>query len=243
MGEGVITSPADRPRNQTFVVKALGLPEVDQGSICRELLGNILARELGIETPDPAVISISQHFAAAANPVLAQSGLKIAVGMAAGCEYIRGGLTSIPMEALLNAEEIEEATRLYAFDLSVQNPDRRREKPNCAFLGSRVIAFDFEAAFSFLFPILGPKTEAWEVSKHGIAPLHLFQARLKAKKATVQWAAATNKLGLIDDIRFKEVSSWVPEFWTQEAQNVLAHLASINAHLSELQLELQASLA
>ena len=45
---------------QTLLVKCLGLPEIDTTALYCELLGNLLAREVGIETPKPFIVSISE---------------------------------------------------------------------------------------------------------------------------------------------------------------------------------------
>ncbi|MBL8204873.1 MAG: hypothetical protein JNM09_11640 [Blastocatellia bacterium] len=44
---------------QLMVVKALGLPEIEERNLFCEFVGNLLARELGLFTPPPALITIS----------------------------------------------------------------------------------------------------------------------------------------------------------------------------------------
>ena len=44
---------------RVMVVKALGLPEVTPSSPCAELFGSLLARELGIDTPSPALVDLA----------------------------------------------------------------------------------------------------------------------------------------------------------------------------------------
>src|SRR2546428_6403794 len=84
-------------------------------------------------------------------------------------------------DARLAPAELAQASRVYAFDLLVQNPDRRPEKPNCAHRGRRFIVYDFEMAFSFLL-VIGQKDEPWEAAKHGLGPKHLFHSPLRASE-------------------------------------------------------------
>ena len=143
---------------RSMVVKSLGLPEVTQGGRCAELFGNLLARELGVDTPAPALVDLAPEFIEAIKPALSPRGLHPLPGLAAGCEYFQGGFASAVRGAKLAPEELAQAARIYAFDLLVQNPDRRPEKPNCAQRGVRFIAYDFEMAFSFLL-VIGQKDE------------------------------------------------------------------------------------
>jgi hypothetical protein len=164
---------------RVMVVKALGLPEVTQSGLCAELFGNLLAREFGNDTPRPALVDLTSGFIEAAEPALSSWQLRPQPGLAAACEYFRGGFASAVPDAPLTPEELAQAARIYAFDLLVQNPDRRPEKPNCAQRGGRFIVYDFEMAFSFLL-VIGQKDEPWEVSKHGLGPKHLFYSALRA---------------------------------------------------------------
>ena len=42
-----------------MVVKALGHPELTEANLFCEVFGNLLARELGIATPAPALVNLS----------------------------------------------------------------------------------------------------------------------------------------------------------------------------------------
>lgn len=158
------------PPRREFVVKALGNPEVTESLVTKELLGNMLARAYGLETPEPAIVIISEAFAGATNPVLARYGFQIKPGIAAGCAYIRGGFSSPAVGAIPSEEELAAMALLYGFDMASQNPDRLPIRPNCAMKGSKLVAFDFDQCFSFLYLIL-TSGEPWEVSKHGRQPL------------------------------------------------------------------------
>jgi hypothetical protein len=65
----------------------------------------------------------------------------------------------------LGLPEVTEAARIYAYDLITQNPDRRADNPNCGSYNGRLVAYDFEMAFSFLYAIPGTAGEPWEVAR------------------------------------------------------------------------------
>jgi hypothetical protein len=46
----------DSASRELMLVKAFGLPEVDNYGLYCELLGNLLARELGLDTPKPILV-------------------------------------------------------------------------------------------------------------------------------------------------------------------------------------------
>lgn len=241
---GIILDATARnaPRRREFVVKAVGNPEVDRSLILKELLGNVLARRYGLNTPEPALIQVSDAFARAVNPILkAQYGFQITPGIAAGCEYFKGGFSAPPTGAMLTAEELRERAILYGFDLVTQNPDRLPLRPNCGMKGSSLIAFDFDQCFSFLY-MIAVIGEPWEISKHGIASKHLCHPQLKATKTPASWTDNVNAVASFSDETLALLSSWIPDDWNDSAGKIRAHIAAIRQHLGAFELELQGSI-
>src|SRR5262249_44623512 len=76
------------PVRRSLVVKAVGLPEITRQSLIRELLGNMLARELGVYTSTPALVEIDAEMANALNVSLSAKGLHLEPGTAVGCTYL-----------------------------------------------------------------------------------------------------------------------------------------------------------
>jgi hypothetical protein len=161
-----------------FLVKAIGLPEVHEQSLFCELTGNWLAQQLGIDTPSPALIRLSDDFTKITNSVLRTQGIVLKEGIAAGCEYIKGGFAGFVSTSPMTLEGVSQATLIYGFDILFQNPDRRSDKPNLGFLGDRLVAFDFEMALGFLHPIIGLTYAPWELARNGIGQRHIFSKPL-----------------------------------------------------------------
>jgi hypothetical protein len=237
-GEATV-HPEEGVDRRTFVVKALGLPEVTPGSLFRELYGNLLARELGLSTPEPALVLLSPEFATAAAPVLKPRGLSVEAGHAAGTEYFHGGFSPPALEFPLEQAELAQAAQVYAFDLLIQNVDRRPEKPNCAYRGGQIIVYDFEMAFSFLLAI-GGQDEPWAVAKHALGPAHLFYSVLRQSDA--DWTPFLARLERLSEERLDRLAASLPGDWKRDETRVRRHLLAVREHLGEFEAELRRSL-
>jgi hypothetical protein len=237
----LIDLDAPAPERREFVVKAIGNPEVDESLIIRELLGNVLARSYGLTTPEPGLISISDAFAKAVTPRPSrQYGFQISPGIAAGCEFIRGGLAPPPTNLSLTQAELAPLAVLYGFDLVTQNPDRLPNRPNFGLMGRTVVAFDFDQCFSFLYLIFS-LAQPWEVSKHGIAQKHFCYPNLKNAGAPISWADNIKAVMSFSDELLDVLTAWIPEAWSGNSAKIREHLAAIRQHLGAFELELQGS--
>lgn len=222
-----------------MVVKGPGLPEVTERSLFCEAFGNLLARDLGLNTAEPGLVLWDEEFVAALSPSLAQEGIQIRPGMAVGAQYVRGGLASVVPGAIRSADEIVQASRIYGFDLLVQNPDRRPEKPNCASYKGGFLAYDFELAFSFLLALPGSELP-WEVSRLRIASDHLFHAQLRAGE--IDWNSFVAAVSRLNDKHLTSLTQGLPENWQPWVGRVQTHLLAVATHLAEFKLELTRSL-
>jgi hypothetical protein len=244
--ECVGPSPADlvslqfenNTKRRLFVVKAIGLPEVTQESLFRELFGNLLAREIGIGTPAPALINLAPEFIKAINPFLPNS-VHLHAGLSVGCEYFHSGFTNVIPDAYLSEELLAQAALIYAFDLLVQNPDRTRLKPNSAYRASSLVAYDFELSFSFLM-LIGQVAEPWEFSKHGIATMHLFRHALRDCK--VDWQPFVNAVSSLTRRRLETILKDIPPVMCGQSAQVVEHLLAVKRQYRKLAAELQRSL-
>ena len=222
------------------VVKAFDLPEISAFGLFSELFGNSLARVLGLETPEPCLVHISTPFATAANLVLRREGLELKAGLASGCQHFSGGYRNVIPETL-SSDELQEAAQIYAFDLLVQNPDRIRQRPNCAIFSGNIISYDFETAFSFVL-LIGKQPSPWEVSKHGLAKNHLFYSVLRAKKKEVNWKPLVSRLRKLKRDQVEELTSGFPHEWLGYAPKVYSHILTVAEHVKDFELELRRSL-
>jgi hypothetical protein len=231
----------DLKESNLFVVKAFGLSrEITNFGLFSEVFGNQLARRLGIDTPVPCLVHLSLSFVKAVNLVLKREGLSLESGIGSGCEYFSQGYSNVPT-ASLSSDELDQATRIYGFDLLVQNPDRTALRPNCATRSGKFKVYDFETAFSFVWSI-GVQHRPWEVSKHGLGPQHLLYSELARKKRELDWKPfIASVAGITEDV-IDDMIEGMPQDWLEHASKVRAHLLVVVKNAHRLELELQRSL-
>jgi hypothetical protein len=228
---------------KTFLVKAIGLPEITPSALYCESLGNLLAREFGINTPKPAIVNLTEDFIEATKQILWEKDIKLQSGLGVGCEYFNQGFTVLKSDMYLSKEQFEQAVLIYGFDLLSQNTDRLINNPNCAFKGDEIIAFDFENSLSFApYFIIGGSDNPWEVSKLVFAKNHIFRNILKAKDKEINWQPLLKKVKQIDKDKLEEICSFVPIEFGNYTDKICEHFLSITTNSNQLEFELQRSL-
>lgn len=198
----------DTERRCRYVVKAIGLPEVFDFTLCHELIGCRLARLFGLAAPNSALVNLTPQFLDAVGDDLERAGLQPIPGLAVGVEHVRN-LYAFPASPTLGENEIVEAARIYAFDLATQNPDRTARWPNCGRAPDGLVPYDFENAFSFRFALLKP--EPWEASRLGFAKQHLFHGQLSS--ADVDWASVFGPMAAAGIKPIETVCGTIPDSW------------------------------
>lgn len=235
--ECVLSSP-DEMVSRLMVVKAMGPPEVTETGLMCELFGNILARELGVQSPECALVNISPQVADVIRPHLDPPGFTAGFGV--GSEFMRAGMTTVIPGMTLLPEELQQVARLYAFDLLVQNPDRRKNNPNCAFIGKDIYAYDFETCFSFLYA-LSSQEQPWEVSQHKFVKDHAFYDALH--NHVVNWKPFVQDVSRLTEEKLMHMVSRLPSDWQGKTAKIRTHLLSAAAQPKDLEMELQRSIA
>jgi hypothetical protein len=229
---------------KTFVVKTLGNPGVYEIGLFCEVFGNLIARELGINTPEPALIHLSPEFVGVVAPHLKNSGIQLTAGLAAGCEYLAPGLSPVLPGTFLNDDELDQAIRIFGFDLLTQNPDRTRQKAdgngngsvNCASRSGTLVAFDFELCFSFLFSF-GIQPKPWQVSKLPFFQSHIFRQSLQSR--TLDFTDFFSRLKSLSSGRLDVLSSDLPEPWRGRASDACEHILQVVKKASQFEVELR----
>lgn len=223
----------------SFVVKAMGLPEVEEYGLFAETLGYLIAAELDIETPKPVLVRLSDEFVAAVNPVLRSHGLSLQPGGGFGSEHLGSGLISASADMHLDAEQSEAALKIFCYDLLIQNIDRLERNPNCLLKNGRIIAFDFNVAFSFLL-LIGKADEPWEVSKHQSENRHLFYRALNGK--SVDFKPFIGKVAALTPERIDEILDAIPFGNGRWNDRIREHFGSIRENAAKLEIEFARSL-
>ncbi len=176
-----------------YLVKAKGMPEVTDIKLLFEATGNLLARRLGINTPEPALVEITDPFLESVHGRSSMQAPKAGIGL--GCEFLTDGFITSAKLDHFDGKQLEQAASIYTFDMLVQNDDRTSVPPGNANYGvhnEQLVAFDFEMCFGFCFALdakLLPGTMPQGYRKH------VFHSILKQRMPS--------EMFLLEDIFYK----------------------------------------
>lgn len=175
-----------------------------------EWVSGRLAERIGITCPEQYVVEISQAMAAVIGGKTGEDAAASA-RPSFGTQYVR---STIPFPT--DGGAIEEGLRasaaeLAAFDVFIDNPDRRRENPNLlvdAREPGRLLAIDHDLAFSsFVTILIGAGT--WP---HDILAGHVLARRFGTKKpslARVKAAISELSDGFLDHLLDETPPMWL----------------------------------
>src|SRR5579872_2597773 len=135
-----------------YVVKFRGAERMSEEASMRELLAAFIAAQMGIRVVQPVIVNISGAFIELLKGESAWQYATKSVGYNFGSEYLKEYSTIMPTQ-VFNAEQLHAAQTIFAFDVTIQNPDRRIGKPNMLTDGAEIVIFDHELAFSFVLDI------------------------------------------------------------------------------------------
>lgn len=143
---------------QDFVVKVYRA--TNWSKTYYEVFGSVLAIELGLQTPKPALIDIPQNILNELKKHPKYEKLDLKAGIYFGSEYLPNATSfnpNFPMSqyALWSLESI------FAFDVLIRNFDRRAEKPNLLSFKKDLFVIDHEMAFASITSSMAFEVEKW----------------------------------------------------------------------------------
>lgn len=130
------------------IVAKFSGPQIGVEGLMREALCAILAADLGLPVPPCFCVHVEPSFLEAlqgTHPVEAAA-LVAAVPLGFGSEKLPPGFTNWMRDRSIPKAMQQRAAEIYAFDLLIQNPDRRPDNPNLQSCGERFAIFDHELA-------------------------------------------------------------------------------------------------
>ncbi len=147
----VIGAEQDGGKRCPLVVKSRAGYADRPDAMLKELFALLLARELGLNAPEPVMVEIpagldwaAVEFREHAELIRQSIGWNVAtVHLGDAWKPWNKGIAprSIPVETLETA---------YAFDAMVENPDREADNPNLLWRGDELAVLDFDRVFCFL---------------------------------------------------------------------------------------------
>jgi hypothetical protein len=136
----------DGSRVDTYVKFAGGVRNRELG-LGAELLCSLLARELNLGVPMPFIVNISADFVAGV-PKAAQDLVRRSIGLNFGSESAPPGFSLVPPSPRVPLSLRPTAAEIFAFDVLVQNYDRKSDNPNLLWDRTNILMIDHESALS-----------------------------------------------------------------------------------------------
>lgn len=220
------------------VMKAVGNPEITTECLTNELTGYLLAPAFECVVPTPMLIHVSEEFLEANDDTFLGLGFRPEPGLAFGSELVQH-FNPVFAHARRQEAHLPAAARAYAFDMAIQNVDRRILKPNCGVQGDQLILFDFEKAFSFKVPGLLGVPAAWRITELAFHREHIFRSWLVQEP--INWDHIPGALAEAVELS-KDMAQALPDAWRLGLEETTAHLSALLDHAAEFRNELEASL-
>lgn len=192
--------------------------------LVREAFGALLAADLGLPVPACYCVTVPPDFvsAVASSHPTDGAALAAAIPIGFGSAKLPPGFAAWMPERHLPKAMQQAAAEIYAFDLLIQNPDRRPENPNLQSKGDDFAIFDHELALvteGILF--WRPPWEAGALDAMGTPARHVLYPALRGSKPDLARLVGTWEA--IDEARLAVYRAALPPQWTPTAQ--VAHTA------------------
>ena len=162
---------ANSENNGSSVVNVYNDLPLKNAGLAREIYGSLLGQCLGFDIPSVAVINIpADYYRSVWEQPLADR-LKHSPGLNFGS---RTRETNLLNPLPVPQSHLQQAADVFAFDMIIQNPNRRLEKPNLFQTNAGYMLFDHEEALIYARPdiVVGGIPEPWDLRI--LAPRHLF---------------------------------------------------------------------
>ena len=221
------------------VVKLRGR-EMTVKSQIAEVVAAVLAADLGLDVPAPAVVEVPVGFDAIVSDPVVAAAVKASPGLNFGSVHLGTSFTGWPNERTLIGPMRDQAAAIFAFDALVQNVDRRTTNPNLWARSDTIGIFDHEQAFAFLYlTILGAPPRPWvavdQAACFDFLHQHVFHAALRGGQLDLDGFEA--RLGKLTKRRIAGYFKAVPKEWRSGhdlCEKIAAYLAEARKERTKL---------
>lgn len=226
-------------------LKPSGRPEIAVTGMVCELLGAMLAGDLGIAVNEPFLVEIDEAFIRSIPDegirALLRRSSPLAFGSkSAGPQWRDWSAGDIVTDALKQS-----ALQIFAFDVMIENFDRTVQRPNLLIKGNEIRVIDHETAFKFGL-IIGEKAEPWRQGychKHLHRGCHVLGQGLKGK--VLDFAPLSAVWSALSPISFMRYAGGVPSEWAEGMKTVRdaeRHLTQVHEQFDGCLVELKRAL-
>jgi hypothetical protein len=214
-----------------YVVKTIGGCDFGIGQLVKEFAVAQLADYFDLAHPRQALVEIGDDLAeliAGEVPEKAEA-IRRSVGLNFGSEMLHN-LIVWPVDRQPSASQLGQASLIFAFDVLIQNPDRRFDNPNLGVVGDRIYIFDHEMAFSSQYELF-KRGEPWQIANDDSLTRHVFFNQLRRQAIDV--GDFFERLAQFPDDFFSRLEDELPENWENQTLHYIANQLSLMAQNSE----------
>lgn len=207
-----------------LVVKLRAGIEHGQIGLTCELLASLLAEDLGLPVPGPAIVAIEEDLADGIVLLEFAKLVRQSVGLNFGTHKLPPGLNTWPRDRAIPVILRALAAEIFAFDVLTQNPDRRRDNPNILWKSEELYIFDHDLAFSFVMPTIG-WAPPWTGTGLNFFEEHIFHRGLKGSEINLN--RLMRAFEGVTDQRLQEHLAEVPNEWRTQrdvASEIIGYL-------------------
>jgi hypothetical protein len=225
--------------NFEVVVKFRSRELSEKGQIA-ELVSAMLADDLGLQSAGAGVVDVPTGFESVIPDASLSSMVAASSGLNFGSVHVGAGFTTWLPGRTPHGAQRDQAVDIFAFDVLIQNPDRRALTPNLWVRSDRLGVFDHEQAFSFLsVPIIGGAPRPWEAASqtNGFNFLkdHIFYGVLRGGQLNL--GPFGQKLAELSDHVIQRYIDNVPAEWRSEndfCKKLSEYLSEARQHREKL---------
>lgn len=206
----LILAHEDEDKQFEVVVKWRAAMELKASGLVCELIAALLADDFDLPVPKPYVVDVEQGFHAVIGTPEVSKLAENSVGLNFGSQRLPPGFGTWAREKPIPALLRPTAAEIFAFDVLIQNPDRRQVNPNLLTNGEEMYLCDHEQAFSFLAGVIGGQPP-WTGKGTDFLRNHVFFQQLKGVIHDLD--RLRGALGALTDTRLNEYLDAVPNEW------------------------------
>ena len=187
-----------------YVVKLNNSQRMSANAALREIIGSLIAIELGIPTPLPVIIEISNEFVQTRKGFDDYLRFSQSIGINFGNKFLGDNVIQFMPVIPESYEGLKKLLQeVFIFDVFIENTDRKVNTPNLMMKDHIVYVIDHEIAFSFIHALF-PNNKPWIFNNeiYELIRIHCLYSNLKGKKF------------LTNDF-FEEFSKLNDTFWTK----------------------------
>jgi len=211
----------DKDKQIEVAVKLFNGRECTHKSLVCELMASLLARDLDLLVPQPFLVNIDEELNSGIYDFGHKQRFLNSIGVNFGSKFLSQGYTTWLQKRTIPGSMMQNAAEIFAFDIIIQNPDRRKDKPNLLCKGDELFIIDHEMAFSFLYSII-PDEYPWDGKGMNFVKDHVFYDELKGNKLSLD--RLQGAFVAIDNSRFDMYVDLIPDDWRKECGDAVEQI-------------------